>query len=156
MINDVMDSNSVPDSSVAFNSTSFIDALRHNQIAYFKIHNKYISFLKESAEINRACYDDMLLLKKNINNNSRKEDVGIKVLVDALTGVHSDAKDEFIFVKAQCYYVDGEKYRLFGDERSHKYFKKRCLEEFKKLKNPQLIEKFKEEMGEYLPRKYKQ
>jgi hypothetical protein len=136
-------------------STILIEAMKHSESMFLKVHDAYAMYLVKVAELNTDCYNDLCVsLTKNINNNILNRDVGLKEVVDVLVGIYSDTKEELIFVKAKLYYVDGEKYRLIGDSRSYNYFKRRCIEEFKKIKNPELVKQFKNEMISYLPKKY--
>jgi hypothetical protein len=136
-------------------STSLIDAMKHSENMFLKVQDAYSIYLAKVAELNTKCYDDLCAsLTKNINNNILEKGMGLKEVVDVLVEAYSDTKEELILVKAKLYYMDGEKYRLIGDQRSYNYFKRRCSEEFRKIKNSELIKQFKEQMGSYLPKKY--
>lgn len=136
-------------------STDLIEALKHSENMFSKVQDVHLMYLAKVADLNTECYNDLCSsLTKNINVDIRTNNVGLKEVVDVLIGAYTDTKEELIFVKAKLYFVDGEKYRLIGDQRSYNYFKRRCTEEFKKLKTPELIKQFKVEMGAYLPKKY--
>jgi hypothetical protein len=93
-------------------------------------------------------------LIKNINTNEYKDGMALKEIVDDLLKIYTGAKDVLSFAKAKMYYADAEKYRIVGENNTYKYLKRQCIAKFEKIKNPELIQKFKEEMGSYLPKKY--
>lgn len=140
---------------VIVNSTNLIEVAKHSENMFSKVQNIHLMYLTKVADLNTECYNYLCSsLTKNIKDNIQDKGVGLKEVVDVLVGVYSDTREELILVKAKLYYMDGEKYRLIGDQRSYSYFKKRCGEEFKKLKSPELIKQFQEKMGSYIPKKY--
>ena len=60
-------------------------------------------------------------------------------IVDVSISSFQKVKDIAIFGGAYIFFMDGEKYRALNNIRTHSYFKKRCLEEFKKIKVPEVI-----------------
>lgn len=133
--------------------SNLIQATKHEESMFLKVQEAYLIYLDKIIELNTGYYNDLhASLTKNINHDIQNNDVGLKEVVDVLVGVYSDAKEEIILAKAKLYYLDGEKYHLIGDQRTYNYFKRRVSEEFKKIKNPELIKQFKDEMGAYLPK----
>ena len=78
----------------------------------------------------------------------------LKDIVDAGTKAIGKITDGARLTKAMMYYADGERYRLFNDDNTYKYFKRRVIKEYEKIKDPKIIETFKENMRSYLPKKY--
>ncbi len=116
-----------------------------------EIHQLYNKHLNNALEITNRNYFELI---KIIKADEYKDDMNLKGIVDDLLKVYDDAKDVWTFVKAKSYYIDGEKYRGMGEDHTYKYLKRKCVEKFEKIRDPELIQKFKEEMGSYLPKKY--
>ena len=135
--------------------SNLIKAIKYEESMFLKLQDTYSMYLTKVVELNTKCCNDLRgSLTKNINEDAQNNNVGLNEVVDVLVGAYLDVKEGMIFAKAKLYYLDGEKYRIIGDQRSYNYFKKRCAEEFKKIKNPELIKQFKEEMGSYLSKKH--
>jgi hypothetical protein len=111
-------------------------------------HNELILTTAKIAQKNNSA------LIKIINSNEYKECVNLKEIVEEGIKAHDKISDSIRLGKGLMYFADGERYRLLRDEQTFKYFKHKCIQEFKKLSDPEIITQYKKQMGAYLPKKY--
>ncbi|MFA6073597.1 MAG: hypothetical protein WC758_05805 [Candidatus Woesearchaeota archaeon] len=131
-------------------ATNVSQVMSNSQTIFFKLQGIHKNYLEQVVDLYKEQHED---LKKYMNRDAHINQVGLKEVVDTFIDICNSAKEEIHFAKAKLYYMDGEKYRLMDDQRSYNYFKKRCKEEFKKITDPEIIQKFKVEFGDYLPKK---
>jgi len=133
------------------NLASITVASEYNKKTLLETQIEYDKFVEKAAQITEKNNSELI---KNINGYGYKNDMSLKKIVDNLLEVYDNTKDKVIFAEARIYFLDAEKYKLIGEQHTFKYLKRKCVEKFERIKDPELIQKFKKEMGSYLPKKY--
>jgi hypothetical protein len=118
--------------------------LLETQIAYEK-------FILEASQITQKNNSELI---RSINTDEYNNHMNLKDIVDTSLKTYDKISDTIRLSRGLMYFVDGERYRLLHDEQTFKYFKRKCIQEFKKLSDPDIIRQYKEQMSSYLPKKY--